>query len=50
MFADKDSGWILIQLGLRIQIQAGKITNRPESKEFPCFEMLDVIFGGLKAS
>jgi hypothetical protein len=50
MFADQDSGWIRIQLALWNRIQAGKITNRSNSKEIPCFEVLHVIFGGLKAS
>ncbi len=46
--------WIRIHLSswIRIRIQEGKKlpTNIEKSKEFSCFEVLDVLFGELKAS
>jgi hypothetical protein len=46
------SAWVRINLScwIRIRIQEGKMTQKyRKSKEFSCFEVLDVLFG-LKAS
>ncbi len=42
------SCWIRIRIG--IQIQEGKNGPQKKSTEFSCFEVLDVLFWGLKAS
>ena len=53
---DPDPDWIRIQLSLWIRIRnpdpdpGGRPTKIGKSEEISCFEELDVLFGGLKAS
>jgi hypothetical protein len=45
--ADLDHDWIRMQLGLWTRIQEGKNDPQKKSLQISCFEVLDILFGGL---